>query len=114
MRKAGATMAKKTVTWPDEVDEVIAGDLTVALGCVTQAGGVVVTGVAPCGLRDRARGTVGFTTSLAFGKKLEHIIGNPRTALAYHTPAPASCSSTAGPRLTYGPKPSGSNGSCRR
>jgi hypothetical protein len=78
-------MAKTIVMWPDDVDEVIAGDLTVALGCVTRAGGVVVTGVAPCGLRDRARGQVGFTTSLAFGKKLEHIIRNPRTALAYHT-----------------------------
>src|SRR5205823_4764144 len=34
---------------------------------------------------DRERGTVGFTTSLGFGKKLERIHRDPRIALAYHT-----------------------------
>src|SRR3954453_8129914 len=71
-------------TWPDEVDEVIAGDMTAALAYVTPAGGAVVTAVAPIGMRDRDRGTVGFTTSLGFGKKLERIKRNPRVALAYH------------------------------
>src|SRR3954469_23253854 len=71
-------------TWPDEVDEVIAGDMTAALAYVTPAGGAVVTAVAPIGLRDRERGTVGFTTSLGFGKKLERIRSDPRVTLAYH------------------------------
>jgi hypothetical protein len=66
------------MTWPPEVDEVIAGDITVAAAYVTPAGGAVVTGVAPCGL-------VGFTTSLGFGKKLERLIRDPKVALAYHT-----------------------------
>jgi hypothetical protein len=43
-----------------------------------------VTAVAPIGLRDREAGTVTFTTSLGFGKKLERIRRNPRIALAYH------------------------------
>src|SRR6266550_2794164 len=57
--------------WPDEVDRTIEGDLTAALAYVTPAGGAVITAVAPIGLRDRERGSVGFTTSLGFGKKLE-------------------------------------------
>src|SRR5256884_9126407 len=72
------------VSWPDEVDRVIGGDLTAALAYVTPAGGTVVTAVAPIGLRDRERGTVGFTTSLGLGRKLERIRSNPRIALAYH------------------------------
>jgi hypothetical protein len=43
-----------------------------------------VTAVAPAGLRDRAAGTVSFTTSLGFGRKLERIRENPQVALAYH------------------------------
>ena len=39
------------------------------------------------GLRDRDAGTVGFTTSLGFGRKLQRIDANPRVALAYHTRA---------------------------
>jgi hypothetical protein len=72
-------------SWPEEVDRVIDGDLTAALAYVTPAGGAVVTAVAPIGLRDRERGTVGFTTSLGLGRKLERIRQNPRIALAYHT-----------------------------
>src|SRR5437764_3260161 len=71
--------------WPDEVDRIIDGDMTAALAYVTPAGGAVVTAVAPIGLRDRERGTVGFTTSLGLGKKLERIQRNPQIALAYHT-----------------------------
>ena len=44
----------------------------------------MVTPVAPVGLRDREAGTVGFTTSLGFGRKLDRIRENPRVALAYH------------------------------
>jgi hypothetical protein len=71
--------------WDDEADEVIRSDITTALAYVTPAGGAVVTAVAPCGLADRVHGTVGFTTSLGFAKKLERIIREPRIALAYHT-----------------------------
>jgi hypothetical protein len=70
--------------WPDAIDEPIGGDLTAALAYVTPAGGAVVTAVAPIGLRDRATGTVSFTTSLGFGRKLERIERDPRVALAYH------------------------------
>ena len=70
--------------WSDVDDEIIGGDLTAALAYVTPAGGSVVSAVAPVGLRDRAAGTVGFTTSLGFGRKLDRIEQNPRVALAYH------------------------------
>src|SRR3954464_5409690 len=72
------------VQWPDSVDDVIGGDLTAALSYLTPAGGAVVTAVAPIGLRDRAAGTVSFTQSLGFGRKLERIEKDPRVALAYH------------------------------
>jgi hypothetical protein len=72
------------VQWPDAIDEVIGGDLTAALAYVTPAGGAVVTAVAPIGLRDRENGTVSFTTSLGFGRKLERIERDPHVALAYH------------------------------
>ena len=72
------------VTWDDDVDAVIAGDLTGGLGYRTPAGGVVVQAVAPIGLRDRTAGTIGFTTSLGFSKKLERIARDPRVAMAYH------------------------------
>src|SRR5438477_12718014 len=72
-------------TWPDTADEIITGDLTTAVAYVTPAGGAVVTPVAPLGLRDRDAGTVSFTTSLGFGRKLERIDSNPRVALAYHS-----------------------------
>lgn len=72
------------VRWPDDVDDVIMGDITAAAAYVTAAGGAVVTAVAPCGIRQRDAGTVGFTTSLGFGKKLERIIRDPHVALAYH------------------------------
>lgn len=72
------------VSWDDEVDAVLEGDLTVGLGYRTPAGGVVVQAVAPIGLHDREAGTVGFTTSLGFSKKLERIARDPRVATAYH------------------------------
>jgi Pyridoxamine 5'-phosphate oxidase len=70
--------------WSDLDEEIIGGDLTAALAYATPAGGAVVTPVAPVGLRDREAGTVGFTTSLGFGRKLDRIRENPRVALAYH------------------------------
>lgn len=73
-----------SVTWPGDIDAVFDGDLTAGLGYRTPAGGVVVQAVAPIGLRDRVRGTLGFTTSLGFSKKLERIAADPRVALAFH------------------------------
>jgi hypothetical protein len=73
------------LSWPDDVDEILGGDLTAALAYLTPARGVVVTAVAPIGLRDRDAGTVTFTTSLGFGRKLERIAHDPHVALAYHT-----------------------------
>ncbi|MFE3194973.1 hypothetical protein ACFXHA_38620 [Nocardia sp. NPDC059240] len=75
------------VAWPDTVDDVLGGDLTCALGIKTDAGGVVVSTLAPIGLRDRERGTVGVTTSLGFGRKLLRIKKDPKVALAYHSRA---------------------------
>jgi Pyridoxamine 5'-phosphate oxidase len=73
-----------TVSWPDTVDEVLAGDMTAALSYSTPAKGAVPSAVAPIGMRDRDAGTVTFTTSLGFGKKLERIEADPRISLAYH------------------------------
>jgi nitroimidazol reductase NimA-like FMN-containing flavoprotein (pyridoxamine 5'-phosphate oxidase superfamily) len=73
-----------TVTWDDEIDSILTGDLTAALGYTTPADGTVVLAVAPIGLRDREAGTVGFTTSLGFSKKLDRIRRDPRVALAFH------------------------------
>jgi len=70
--------------WSEADDEILAGDLTAALAYLTPAGGAVLTPVAPIGLRDRDAGTVTFTTSLGFGRKLDRIARNPRVALAYH------------------------------
>jgi hypothetical protein len=72
------------VGWPAGADEVIKGDITAAAAYLTPAGGAVVTSVAPCGIGDRERGMLGFTTSLGFGKKLERIVADPHVALAYH------------------------------
>jgi pyridoxamine 5'-phosphate oxidase-like protein len=72
------------LVWSDLDDEIIGGDLTAALAYATPAGGAVLTPVSPFGLRDRSAGTVCFTTSLGFGRKLERIRVNPRVALAFH------------------------------
>jgi hypothetical protein len=72
------------VVWDDELEALFAADLTVALGYRTPAGGVVVQAVAPIGLHDRERGTLGFTTSLGFSKKLERLALDPRVAMAFH------------------------------
>jgi hypothetical protein len=72
------------VSWPDTVDRLIEAELTAGLAYVTPAGGSVLTAVAPIGLRDRGLGTVGFTTSLGLGRRLERTRESPRVALAYH------------------------------
>lgn len=70
--------------WSEADDAILGGDLTAALAYRTPAGGVVLTAVAPLGLRDREAHTVAFTTSLGFGRKLDRIDANPEVALAYH------------------------------
>jgi hypothetical protein len=70
--------------WSDADHAVISGDLAVAVAYTTPAGGCVVTAVSPVGLCDREAGTVGFTTSLGFGRKLERLKADPKVALAYH------------------------------
>jgi len=77
-------MSDTPVRWGEDADDVMRGDLTAAAAYVTPAGGAVVVGVSPCGLADRDRGTLGFTTSLGLGKKLERIVQDPHVALAYH------------------------------
>ena len=71
--------------WTDEADAVFGADLTAALAYVTPAGGVVVTAVAPVGMRDREAGWIAFSTSLGFGRKLDRIRRDPRVALAFHS-----------------------------
>jgi hypothetical protein len=75
------------LSWPDTAHEAYTGDLTVAVAYLTSAQGAVITSVSPVGLVDRAAGTVGFTTSLGFPKKLERILRDPRVSLAHHTRA---------------------------
>jgi hypothetical protein len=73
------------VAWPDGVDEILTGDLTVAIGMPTPKAGVSLATVTTLGMRSREAGTVSFTTSLGFGRKLERIVADPRIAVAYHT-----------------------------
>ena len=76
------------IGWPDEIDEVIGGDLAAGVAYLTPAKGVVITPMAPLGLRDRRAGTVTVTTSLGLWKKLDRIRANPSVAVAYHAPRP--------------------------
>jgi hypothetical protein len=71
-------------TWPDEVDEILASDTAAALAYLTPAGGVLISPMAPLGMRDRERGTVTLTSSLALWKKLDRIRRNPGVAVVYH------------------------------
>jgi hypothetical protein len=73
-----------TVSWPDTVDEILGGDITAALSYSTPARGAIPSAVAPIGMRSREAGSVSFTTSLGFGKKLQRIEADPRVSLAYH------------------------------
>ncbi len=72
------------VTWPDDVDEILAGDLAAGLAYVTPAKGVVITPMAPLGIRDREAGTITLSSSLALWKKLDRIRRHPGVAIAYH------------------------------
>ena len=72
------------VEWTDEVDDILASDLAAGLAYLTPAKGVVITPMAPLGLRDRQAGTVTVTTSQGMWKKLERIRRSSGVALAYH------------------------------
>ncbi len=72
------------IRWPDEVDAVLAGDLAAGVAYLTPAKGVVITPMAPLGLRDRDAGTVTVSTSLGLWKKLDRIRSNPAVAVAFH------------------------------
>ena len=72
------------VTWSDDVDEILASDLAAGLAYLTPARGVVISPMAPLGLRDRQAGTVTVTTSQGMWKKLDRIRHNSGVAIAYH------------------------------
>jgi hypothetical protein len=72
------------VTWSSDVDEILASDLAAGVAYLTPAKGVVIVPMAPLGMRDRDRGTVTLTSSLALWKKLDRIRRNPGVAIAYH------------------------------
>jgi hypothetical protein len=72
------------VSWTDDLDEVLASDLAAGFAYLTPARGVVVSPMAPLGLRDRQAGTVTVTTSQAMWRKLDRIRHNSGVALAYH------------------------------
>jgi hypothetical protein len=72
------------VDWSDEVDAILGGDLAVGLAYLTPAKGVMISPMAPLGLRDREAGTVTLSSSLALWKKLDRMRRNPGVAVAYH------------------------------
>src|SRR3954452_25434993 len=72
------------MTWSDDVDEILGSDLAVGLAYLTPAKGVVITPMAPLGLRDREAGTVTLTTSQGLWKKLVRIRRHSGVAVAYH------------------------------
>lgn len=73
------------ISWPDIVEEILAGDQAVMLASVTPASGVVLGPVTNFAMRDRNAGTVTVNSSIGAWKKLERIRHNPRVALAFHT-----------------------------
>ncbi len=72
------------IVWPDSIDEILGGDAAAGLAYLTPARGIVITPMAPIGLRDREAGTVTVTTSLGLWKKVERIRANPSVAVAFH------------------------------
>jgi len=80
----GALAPPAGAGWGDEADAILDGDVATALAYLTPARGAVVAPITTCGVRDREAGTVTFTTSLAFGRKLERMRREERVALAFH------------------------------
>jgi hypothetical protein len=74
------------VAWPDNVDEVLAGDQAIVLATVTPARGVVLLPVTNFGVRNREAGTIdAVNSSVGVSRKLERMRANPRIAIVYHT-----------------------------
>ena len=73
-----------SVSWSDEVDEILAGDLAAALAYLTPAKGILISPMAPLGMRDRERGTITLTSSLGLWRKLARLRRSPEVAVAYH------------------------------
>ncbi|WP_436535291.1 hypothetical protein [Actinoplanes sp. HUAS TT8] len=73
------------VNWNDAEQDAFAGDLVTIFAYTTPAGGAVAIPVSPTGGVDRAAGEISVTTSLAFNRKLRHLLRDPRVAMAYHT-----------------------------
>src|SRR3954470_8493883 len=72
--------------WPDNVDEILAGDQVVALAYTTPGNGVILTPLTNFGLRDRDAGELrAVNSSVAAWRKLDRIRKSPKIALAYHT-----------------------------
>jgi glutathione S-transferase len=71
--------------WSAEVQQILSGDLAIALAYITPAEGVVLSPVTNFGLNDPVTGTVTVLSSLGAWKKLERMQRNPHVALAYHT-----------------------------
>lgn len=72
------------VSWPDHVDEILAGDAAAGFVYLTPAKGAVISPMAPLGQRDREAGTVTLSTSQGLWKKLERVRADPSVAVAYH------------------------------
>lgn len=74
------------ISWPDPIEEILAGDQTIVLATVTPASGVVLLPVTNFVLGDRETARLSaVNTSVGVGKKLQRVRANPRVALAYHT-----------------------------
>ncbi|OBK13742.1 pyridoxamine 5'-phosphate oxidase family protein [Mycobacterium asiaticum] len=73
------------VQWPEELEEVLAGDQVLAMASVTPARGVVVTPMTNFGPHDRSTGTARVNSSASANKKLDRTRRNPNVALAFHT-----------------------------
>lgn len=70
--------------WPEDVEPILGGDLCVAFGYLTPAGGAVVLPVTTVGMHDSEKGTVTTTSSFGLWKKFTRIERDPHVALAYH------------------------------
>ena len=79
-----AKFARMPTEWSDEIDEILGNDLAAGFAYATPAKGVVITPMAPLGVRDRERGTVTLSSSLGLPKKLIRIRDNPHAAVVYH------------------------------
>src|SRR5687767_13128015 len=83
----GAMEAQKTLpettSWTDEVEDVVTGDVNVALAYATPAKGVVILPVTNFATRDRRAATITVNTSVGAWKKLDRIRRDPNVALAF-------------------------------